>query len=439
MRPITRIVAGLSTLLLWGTAGFAEEPSPQHPLEVQTPQIQEQAPTQDSGISVAGIPALSYSSDSGFGFGVVGSLFKKEEGVAPYKYAIDLLVFLTTSGMHDHKIAIDAVDVGKLPLRLTGKTGFFATLNQNFCGTGISANCNEALAVYQADTLGLQGNNRAEFIQHYFQMRYMEIFGTGHARWRLHDLPHKVEAVVGWRGSYYMPGHFSKLGPYPGSLFEQTIGASGGQRGFAGVYDMGFMFDGRDHEIVTTSGYWAEAMGRFSVPVLGSNWLFGGVNLTARGYLPLIKSHKLVWANQGIIDLMMGDAPLEEIVRIGNSSGYTAFGGSSLGRGMRDQMFPGRIKAIAQSELRYTFPGFNLWAQHFDPGIVGFVDGAMIAWDFKELKQSFNKANRLPFTTGFGAGGRLTWNESLTLRVDVGVSPDENFSPKFYIKVKNVF
>ena len=46
-----------------------------------------------------GIPAVNYNSDEGFGFGVIGSVYKYNGESKPYKTRIGGLVFFTTKGV----------------------------------------------------------------------------------------------------------------------------------------------------------------------------------------------------------------------------------------------------------------------------------------------------------------------------------------------------
>ena len=59
-----------------------------------------------------GLPALNYNSDEGFGFGVVASAYRYNGEVAPYKTAINLVIFATTFGIHNHSLEVDTLQVG---------------------------------------------------------------------------------------------------------------------------------------------------------------------------------------------------------------------------------------------------------------------------------------------------------------------------------------
>ncbi len=80
-----------------------------------------------------------------------------------------------------------------------------------------------------------------------------------------------------------------------------------------------------------------------------------GINAAARFYQPFDEGHRVVLASQTIADVIFGDLPLDAMSRVGGTqslSDYSAIGGQYLGRGIREQLYVGRIKGIEQLELR---------------------------------------------------------------------------------------
>lgn len=365
-----------------------------------------------------GIPVVGYISGFGTGFGAVGSFYKKEPHLNPYRYELDAQVYFTPGGFQSHKLRFDYIDVAELPLRLRPMIGFLANFAENYCGQGMRSNCMV---------------EKPNFPDWYLQ-RYIEIYGTLDGRWRLKSLPHKVEIIGSWRGSYYKIGNWSESGPYPNSLYEQDFGKINND-GFASIMEAGIMVDNRDFEPAPTQGYWIETTLRESSPFWGSSWSYLGANLSLRGYFPLVPNKRLVLASQIIFDGMYGKAPLQEIVRVGGTGRYfNTFGGQDIGRGLREQYFPGRLKAYKQVELRYDLIGFNIWRWHLDLMAATFVDLGLVAWDWNTLDQE-------PFKTalGFGGGLRFLWDRAIVIRFDVGTSPIESYSPRFYFVIGNVF
>ncbi len=387
--------------------------------EIEPPVEQKPGPElKQSKYGFGAIPAVGYASGFGVGFGAVGSFYKKEPGIKPYRFELDGQVYFTTGGFQSHRLRFDYIDVAGLPLRLRPMIGLLANHNENYCGQGMRADC-----TFEMPNL-----------PNFYLYRYIEVFGAIDARWRLRPLPHKLEIIWSWRGSNYRIGDFAEAGPYANSLYQRDFGTDNGD-GFASILEAGLMLDNRDNEPAPKKGYWIEATLRESSPFWGSSWSYLGANLSLRGYLPLEPSKRLVLAGQMIFDGLYGKVPLQEIVRVGGTGRYfNTFGGQELGRGLREQYFPGRLKAYKQVELRYQFVGFDVWDWHFDVAAVTFADLGLVAWDWNTLNQeSFKPA------IGFGGGLRFLWDEAVVIRFDVGTSPIESYVPRFYFVIGNVF
>ena len=57
-----------------------------------------------------------------------------------------------------------------------------------------------------------------------------------------------------------------------------------------------------------------------------------------------------------------------------------------------------------------------------------------IGWDYTRIAKDMKH-----IYAGFGGGFRLHWNKTFVIRADMAISPEEQFSPKIYIKVGHVF
>lgn len=384
-------------------------------------------------VKLAIVPVIGYSSDSGLGFGLEGAFYQKAEHFQPYLYETDFSTYFTLQGEQRHSLRLDVVDVAGLPLRFRGKLGFFATATENYCGKGMAADCNQQFAASAFSASGLPSSQEASFLAHYFQLRFMEPYAIGEVRWMLRKMPHKVELIGIWRGSYYIGGTWGDPRQYAHSLFVRDF-EQDQQFGFASVLEGGVMIDNRDNEPAPVEGYWAEATLREASPYWGSKWSYLGFNLSVRGYWPLAFHRRLVLAIQAIYDGVFGDIPLEEVVKVGGTLRATAFGGNKLGRGISDQYFPGRAKIIKQLELRYRFWGFDFWNEHLDFALGTFADIGVIYWDWKSFMTE-------PFKplVGTGVGLRINWNDALVIRGDLAISPIENYNPRFYVMIGNVF
>jgi hypothetical protein len=408
--------------MLWiACAALAEEP--------EDPPDQ---PWDRTGWGFGGLPAINYNSDEGLGLGVVGSAYRYDGHTGPYKTAINLVLFVSTQAVHTHSLEVDALDLGGKPLRLTVRGAFEATKTSNYCGVGPTVTCDPAVAEVAADAAGLAGDAREDFLRHYYRVRYLNPNASAYLRWTVNPSPHKVELIFDWRLNGMLPGDFSEAAPYPGSLYAQDF--PGGEEGFVSVLETGAMYDTRDNEPSPIRGVWAEATVRGAHHVILSDYDYFGFNTTFRAYHP-VGTDRLVLADRVMLDGLVGDAHTLELATPGGTQRYAGFYGSlNDGRGIRQRRFLGKVKALEQAELRWTFTTFEVGSGTIDLGVLGFADLGFVAPDFAHAGELFRYP--LPST---GAGFRFALNKNFIVRADVGVSPIEDWSPKVYIDIKNTF
>lgn len=383
----------------------------------------------------AGVPAVGFG-DTGLGGGLVGTMYLDEVDYEPYKMAFTLKTFFTTKYVNSHALQIDLVKAFGLPLRLVSRVGFFSTPALTFCGLASEASCDVNRANLEATSLSVADADRAQFVDQYYKHRLMSFFGDIHARWLLWENEAKLELMTNYRGRYYLDRDFSETGRYPNSLYAKTFKDQNGD-GYLSTLEVGIMLDKRDNEPAPTSGYWVETSVRGGAFFTGSAWNYFGANAAGRFYVPLDEDHKFVFASQTMVDAIVGDLPYEAMSRVGGTQSindYTGIGGQNLGRGISEQLYVGRLKGIQQAEFRYTFWSFGVLSQDFDLTFAAMGDFAMTAWDYSRLRNDLDTVY-----VGFGGGLRIHWNKTFIIRADLGVSPYENFSPKFYLAVGNVF
>ena len=435
--------------------GFALSP----PLLATDPVVEEQAPASDAatrdvgsaaaplaapaaqpaGMGFGGVPALNYDADNGFGFGAVGTLYLYDGATRPYRTAITFQLFMTSNLVQDHSIAVDALRVMDLPLRIYSRAGYLQSLTQNYGGTGGTVTCDPAVARTAGEMLGLGGEHLEQFARRYYQRRFINPYGVVTARWALSQAPMRVEVIGGWRGLYFIPGNWfadddgdgqADLTPYPNSLYADAH--PDGEPGFLSAFQVGLMLDSRDNEPAPTRGWWIEGTARGAGPVTASTWSFAGANLTVRGYTAVDPQRRLVLANRLVMDVVVGDPPVQELVRVGGSLDYYVFGGGDMGRGIRTQRYIGKLRTLNQTEVRYRFVDFMLFEQRFSLTAAGFLDAGIVG-------QEIAAPGEIGAVAGGGGGLRLAWNENFVIRADVGVSPVEAWDPKLYILINNPF
>jgi hypothetical protein len=396
----------------------------------------EPKPWDRTGWGWGGLPAVNFNSDEGAGFGVVGSIYRYDGGTQPYRTAINLVIFATSLGVHQHSLEVDALRLGNKPIRLTTRAELQATRTSNYCGLGNAVTCDPAVADAAADAAGLTGQDREDFLRRFYRVRFVNPNLRSDLRVLVAELdgrarPTKVELLAGYRANLMLPGDFSTSAPFPGSQY--AVDFPGGEQGLASVLQLGVMLDSRDNEPSPTQGIWAEATARGSHPILLSDYSYAGFNLTFRGYVPL-GTERLVFANRVMFDGMAGDAHTLELLTPGGTQRMQFWGNLNSGRGIRLRRYVGRWKAMTQPEVRWTYASPTLVGVEVDLGLVAFADLGFIGLDTSELGSMWRTP--LPST---GGGLRFAFEKNFVIRADVGVSPIEDWAPSVYIDLRNLY
>ena len=390
------------------------------------------------GFGWGGLPFANYNSDSGFGFGVVGSVYRYDGNTAPYKWAMNFLVYLNTTGGHTYRVDLDMLNVANAPLRISSRLEFNVSRNDWYCELGTANSCDapdaEAALAAQGlvDDPDVDDDEYDTALNNYYKLRYMNPNGFINARYRLRDKPHRVELMFGWWGQYLLSGDLSESGPYGYSLYEDDY--PNGEEGFSSNLQAGIMFDNRDNEPAPTHGYWAEASIRGASKYWGSAWSYFGYNLTMRFYLSHPGYRDLVLATRLVHDGIIGDPNVIEMSRAGGSVIYDFFGGQRAGRGVRFAGVNGRVRFLAQPEVRWTAIHFKLAKVPIDVGFVGFTDLGFWAEDWSTI----GSEPRNP-VVGVGGGLRLTFDQNFIIRADLGFSEREQWSPGIYLDLGNLW
>lgn len=363
------------------------------------------------------VPFANYDADAGFGLGGIGTLTLRRPDLTPYRASLVAQLFVSSERVQAHELRWDLVAVGTPKLRLFGRLAYFSTVNRNYCGIGNAVTCDPAVAEAAADAAGLLpgSTERDDFVRRYYRMRFVAPTLSTGARWALAPAWSAFGQV---RISYIRPGTLGQRGPYPGSLF--ALQHPDGEPGFISVPQLGAMYDSRDSETTPTSGAWIEASLRGAF----GTWQFAGGNVSARLYRAL--GSRVVSATRLVADGVVGSPPVAELGLINAAETYVAFGGQSAGRGIREHRFVGRIKLIAQQELRVRLS--RRWVG------VGFIDAGWVAVDWDEVGGD-------PWFVPWGAGlgARFIVNPTFILRADAGISGIEGWSPQLYLYVGHLY
>lgn len=413
----------------------ASEP-PDPPVEETEPAPAPRLPPwQRTGFGWAAIPAVNYNTDEGFGFGAVGTLYRYNGHSQPYQLAVTGMFFMTTKGVHSHRIDVDWLDVADVPLRLQFRVQLDASNTANYCGTGWEVTCDPKLAEQAAADAGLapETEEYEDFVRHFYLMRYIRPNGYAIARYTVRRGKPDVELFGGWRGEMFINGFWKEEGPYPGSYQDEQGDA---EDGFLSVLQVGASVDSRDNEPAPRRGYWHEASVRYAPGWLGSEWEYFGFNTTLRFYAPLVKDGKLTLASRTAFDGMVGDTNARDRATMGGLKAYSFGGGDSAGRGIRLRRYVGRVKALQQLELRWAFLRFHIKRLPIELTALAFSDIVVAAAEWEDIGPAFAHPR-----FGEGIGLRIAVDDNFVIRADFALSDREGWFDEvgIYIDIDHLF
>jgi hypothetical protein len=383
------------------------------------------------------VPTATFNTDEGFGTGGVFSIYHDHEGIAPYRDEIRFNVFISSKLVQSHAITWDALKPFGLAGRSYLRLAYFSTVSQNYCGRGADVDCAVGDAINAADHAGFvddpdNGDDSYDiFVRRYHLMRFIRPNATAIFRPWLRDKPYRTELLLGWRGSYTYSGDLNHKGPYPGSRYADDH--NDGEDGFSSVPFVGVVVDDRDDEVFPTRGIYAEASVRGAGALTGSTWPYVGGTAIGAVFVSMSRTPRLVLASRVIADVLVGEPSTEELARIGGTLDPIAFGGSAIGRGIREHRYLGELKLMNQTELRGQFFDVDVFGEDFSLGAALFVDAAVIGDDIADV----GAARRALLTAGIS--WRILWNDTFAIRWDLATSPMEAEGPGFYIIVGQAF
>ncbi len=421
------------------------------------------------------LPAVSYDIDLGFGFGAVVTLAKFKPGFTPYRWRLEILANATvkrTPGLgytfpfHDDYIKADIPGLMKGRLRINAQFRFRRFSNQGWYGLGNASILTKPWEAIDPE-VDPDGFRTARQYNQYdrvypvldFNNRIIlwdkprtETSSTGTVpkearRWPVPTHKRRLEALVGASFAY------NQFRVYEGSKLEQDLalretdtpeGATlrrlmhGVDNHSVLTLNLGLLYDTRDHEYTPTHGSFSEVSMRLS-PGIDQKLAFAQLFVGTSVYQPLFREY-LVLASRVAFDWLFGRPPFYELAQFGVLVQRDGPGGSWSIRGVPRQRYFGKQKAVANFELRSMFYRFNIKTQRFGIGGLAFVDLGRVFTDYRpvELAGVDVDGDFFDIKVGVGGGLRVTWGETLVIRVDPAYSPtDDNFG--FYVDIGQMF
>jgi hypothetical protein len=387
------------------------------PAPITNPAARERAEAEDDFVTrrfePAAFPIIGGNSDIGFELGAAGTLSLFGDGVAPYRWNMDLVLTASMASVPGGaEVAQQAylwdIDVPQLAggrLRLNPYAEFRRTVNQGYFGMG---NASSASRPAGAD-------NR------YFQYIHEEGGVRQITRYQLSGALYLLSSTS---ARYVNPT------TYAGSRLAQdaAVHGSGEGQGLLGLQPLaivsegaGIVYDSRDSETFTRRGWFLQLGNRFSKAFpIGANITYGEGEITLAKYAQL--GGPFVLALQGAVDFKYGHVPFFELFTGGVFKPDYMIGGSASIRGVPFGRYLGQIKAVANAELRGLFMRFHVAGQSIQLGGDVFFDTGRVWSDY--TFHSPLDGSGVGLKWGSGVGGYLLWGQAAMFRIDFAYSPD---------------
>ncbi len=340
------------------------------------------------------LPSVAVDTDDGFGAGGRTAFAWYKEGYAPYKMGLTASAYVATSGYQNHRLRLDRVGLGvNKRLRVTAFLAFRQWLNDRYYGIG-----NGTLRQQPYADVTDKGDPRSR----YYRYRLYQPMGQLTGRYQLaDDSPWEIFGAINPK--------YSVIEAYDESLLEQE--QPYGYRAGGAIQLMGgILHDTREPEIAPLAGHFLEASVRATPSIDRQAGGFGGGLLSARFYTG---GERLVLAHRTMAEWLVGNVPFYEMVHWGGSQPIAGFGGGNTLRGVPFGRWRAPGKAVAQTELRWTFLRHELFDDPFGWELAPYVDvGAAFGAGLQ--------GPSMPLHPGAGGALRIIWDETFVGRIDSG-------------------
>lgn len=412
-------------------------------------------PPKPERIEVGALPALSYDTDLGLGFGLIASVARFSPGYRPYRWRLELLLSANAKRapgkgievpFHDDYLNMDFPGLAGDRLRITARVGFRKFANTGYYGFGNDSAAEEPWTGLDPDE-NLKAYQAARRYHRFDHIYPLLLFNARVKLWDRSSVlqRRRIEALFGLNTTYNI------VRPYPTSKLEHDIAETqtdtpdaktlgnllqGTEPHTLMVLSVGALFDTRDHEYTPTRGTFTEVSVRAS-PGVQLGMRYAGFTLNSAWFKSLVGEY-LSFAVRGVADVIVGDAPFYELTRFGALMPRDGPGGGWSLRGVPRQRYAGKIKLIQNLELRSMFWKFTIKKSRFAVGAVAFLDAARIWADLHRTELGGENIDGGSFKLGTGGGLRVRWGETFLVRFDGAYSPTDK-STGFYVDVGHVF
>lgn len=390
-----------------------------------------------------GLPLINSDPDTGVGFGARVLFFdngSRDDVIfeaTPYRHRAYAQAFFTTNGYQYHTVDYDGPYLDDLPIRLRASLIFEKNIAANYYGLGERS----------LGRLSFPGSTERFASQSDYTdaLRRVQPDGTAYTRFNQYILQRPkatvtlerdffggiVRGLVGINVAYASVNQWTgdtvdadpQKAPQAPTRLELDCAAGlvvGCGGGFDNTLKFGLAYDTRDFEPDPNSGVFVELTGEVSGKYTASEFDWARITFAPRAYYsPFPKLADLVVAGRLVASVQTPDTPFFELNQLSFADyDRPGLGGLRTIRGFKQDRYVGRVVALANLEVRWTFVEFDaklLRKQHFALMLAPFLDVGRVfdsVEDF-ELRR---------FRNGQGAGFRIAWNQATIIVLDYGIS-----------------
>jgi hypothetical protein len=350
---------------------------------------------------LAGVPVVAGNSDIGLQVGIVGSATRFHGDARPFWWKLDAVA--SSSGkiddagfrlvQHSYLVRLETPALLGGRLRADVRASARRTINSGYYGLGNAAPAPPRDADHR-------------------------LYEYVHQEGRLHAIG-RVRTGTPVDAAFAVNLRYVDPELYLGSKVSQDAAVlRGTDRAALGSLAGGIMIDTRDEEFVTTRGlfYQLGVSGTAGTAAVGS----GEASASLAHYIQL--AGPLIFAQRVIASLQFGHPPFYDMQEGGVFDQRWLFGGDNGVRGVPRGRYTGKIKALANHELRLLLPRFRLLGQRLRPGITALFDAGRLWADY--AADPARDGTKLGLKYGIGGGVFGQWGEAAIVRADVAYSPD---------------
>ena len=288
----------------------------------------QQTPSQTDW-ELSGLPAISYDSDEGFGYGVLFEAYNYGDGgYAPYRFTLQPTVFLTTGGRRDFTAFFDAPHLLPAGLRLDAYLGSEKQIATPYYGVGNATPYDETLD---------QDEGPNPFYYRFGRTRHSATFNV-------------QRSVAGSPVRWLVGAGLVRTSVLPvpendgTTLYEMDVNSTG-HTDWSNYVRAGLVWDSRDRGTAPRSGAWTEILVQRVDDRFGADASYTRWTLTDRRYFSL--GERVVFAHRYLLQSAGDGAPLHDLFQVQTSfKQQEGLGGSKTVRGVLKNRFVGRSMLV---------------------------------------------------------------------------------------------